>query len=260
MGKRGLLKFVLLSMMCMMVITGCSNKKIESALDTIRLASNKTAKLTGGEFEFTYQLEDGDKNAKKANQKVCGEFRVNEKKTVDWTRKIYIADETSPRAEQKQEKGIQYQKSKTDDWFPINENAVGYPPELEDLLNIAWKVEDVKKVSEEKQESGNVIYKIAFSDDFLGHLKQDRIDSIKKELKRAKKDKNSDQAYLDGLEDSIKTYQVTHYQKYNAEILIDKNGVFLEYKTTVTTEDGNETPALISTVRSTVGLKSYTEN
>lgn len=263
MRKRGFLRLLLLGVLCMLFIPGCSNQKIESALNAIKTASSKTSELKSGEFEFTYQLKDGDKNAKNANQRVCGSFAVKEKKKVDWTRKIYIADEETPRTEQKQEAGTQYQKSKredgTEEWIPINENAVGYPPELEELLNITWKVEDIGKVEKEIQDSGAVTYQIDFSESFLKHLKQDRLQGIQKELKRAKEDETTDQVYLDGLEDSIKTYQAINYQNYRLGMVLDSNGIILEYKTAITTADGNEEPELISTATSTVKLSNYSE-
>lgn len=249
--------FVVLCAMWTIVLSGCDNKKTGTALKEIKNASSITAKLPKGDFEFTYQIDDGDENAKKANQKVVGIFAVKEDGKVDWTRKIYIADEDAPRAEQKQENGTQYQKIiENEEWIPINENAISYPPEMEGMMNISWKEEDIKK-AEIIEKEGITHYKLEFNNEFLNDLKEKEISAIEKELQIAKKENGNEEEYIKGLESSIEDYKAINYSEYKVEIVKGHGGEMVSLKTEITTADNSQESKQDSTVITEVKIKNY---
>lgn len=250
--------FFLVCMIGVILLSGCKDdKKTEKALEDIKNASKATEKLKKGDFEFTYEIDDGDKDAKKANQKVIGTFTVKDNNNVDWTRKVYIGEESEPRAEQKQEDGVQYQNIKDKgEWIPINENAVAYPPDMDSLMNMEWTAEDVKS-AEIKEEDGNTIYQLEFNEEFLKKLKKDEVSAIEKELKIAKKDSSSDEEYLKGLENSVEDYKAINYTAYKAEALKSDKGVLVSMKTQITTVDTSIDGSQESTVTTKVKLENY---
>lgn len=247
--------FTILCVMWIVMLSGCDNKKIETALKEIKSASKVTAKVTKGEFEFTYQIDDGDENAKKASQKVVGIFAVKEDEKVDWTRKIYIADEDVPRAEQKQENGTQYQKiMENEEWIPMNENAISYPPEMEGMMKISWKEKDIKKV-DIIEKDGTTNYKLEFNDEFLNKLKEKEISAIEEELKIAKKE--NEEEYIKGLESSIEDYKAINYSEYKVDIIKGQGGEIVSLKTEITTIDNSQENQQNSTVITEVKIKNY---
>lgn len=253
-------KWIVLTTLCVLftiMLSGCDSKKTEKALEEVKAASKMTAKLTNGDFEFTYQIDDGDENAKKANQKVVGTFVVNKDKKVDWTRKVYVADEDTPRAEQKQEGGTQFQKIiEKNEWVAINENANSYPPEMEGMMKIDWKEEDLKK-ADIIEKDGSTSYNLEFSEAYLNKIKKKEVSAIEKEYKIAKKENALDEEYLKGLEKSIEDYKAIHYSDYMVEILKGEKGEIVYLKTQITTVDNSQKKEQKSTVITDVTISNY---